>query len=56
MFPECSPQVLFGRPNIKKDGMPGKLTVIPPMEVLQTEEATRAKFISYSCRDAEATW
>ncbi|KAL3138383.1 hypothetical protein ABBQ32_006185 [Trebouxia sp. C0010 RCD-2024] len=47
---------LFGRKNIKKDNTEGKLTVLPPVEELQTDPQTRAKWIDYSAYDAKATW
>ena len=47
---------LFGKPNIKKDGTEGKLVEIPPVDELQRDPETRAKWIKYSALDAEATW
>lgn len=47
---------LFGVPRIRKDGTPGSLVDIPPIEVLQRDPRFRANFIMYSCYDAEGTW
>lgn len=47
---------LFGKQNIKKDGTPGKLTVVPPVDVLQEDPETRSQWIDYSAFDAKATW
>ncbi len=33
-----------------------QLIVLPPVEELQTDESTRAKWIDYSAYDAKATW
>lgn len=33
-----------------------QLTVLPPVEELQTDPQTRAKWIDYSAYDAKATW
>lgn len=33
-----------------------QLTVLPAVEDLQTDEATRARWIDYSAYDAKATW
>ncbi|KAL0038670.1 hypothetical protein WJX79_002562 [Trebouxia sp. C0005] len=49
-------KTLFGKKNIKKDNTEGKLTVLPAVEDLQTDEATRARWIDYSAYDAKATW
>lgn len=42
-------------------GSPGdvcgvQLTILPPVEELQTDPQTRAKWIDYSAFDAKATW
>ena len=47
---------LFGVPRIRKDGTPGSLVDIPPVEVLQRDPRFRAEFIGYSCFDAQGTW
>jgi DNA polymerase-1 len=47
---------LFGMANTKKDGTPGKLTVLPPVEELQRGEATRWRWVNYSAWDARSTW
>ena len=33
-----------------------QLTVLPPVEELQTDPQTRVKWIDYSAYDAKATW
>ena len=47
---------LFGKPYMKKDGTAGKLTVVPPVDVLQEDPETRAQWVEYSAFDAKATW
>jgi DNA polymerase I len=49
-------KMLFGRNKLKKDGTPGKLTVLPPMEELQTDPDTRWRWIKYAGYDAKSTW
>eukprot|EP00873_Tetraselmis_striata_P045984 jgi/Tetstr1/466248/TSEL_010804.t1 len=53
---KTSMKKLFERPVIKKDGTAGKLTVLAPMEVLQLDPDTRARWIHYSALDAKSTW
>jgi hypothetical protein len=47
---------LFGVGKARKDGTESKIKELPPMEVLQTGEGTREKWIEYSAKDALATW
>ena len=47
---------IFGVPRIRKDGTPGSILDIPPIEVLQRDPRFREKFIAYSCYDAVGTW
>lgn len=47
---------IFGVPRIRKDGSPGSLVDVPPIEVLQRDPAFRKNFIIYSCYDAVGTW
>jgi len=47
---------IFGVPRIKKDGTPGSLVDIPPIDVLQRNPKFRTDFIMYSCYDAVGTW
>ncbi|KAG7362751.1 DNA polymerase I [Nitzschia inconspicua] len=47
---------IFGVPRLRKDGTPGSLVDIPPVEVLQRDPRFRRKFIKYSCYDAIGTW
>jgi DNA polymerase I len=46
----------FGRRQLKKDGLPGKILYLPPAEELQRDPETRADFIDYATYDAEVTW
>jgi DNA polymerase I len=47
---------IFGIPRPRKDGTPGSLLDIPPIEVLQRDPRFRQNFIEYACYDAEGTW
>ena len=47
---------IFGVPRPRKDGTPGTLVDIPPVEVLQRDPRFRENFIKYACYDAEGTW
>ena len=47
---------IFGVPRLRKDGTPGSILDIPPIEVLQRDPRFRKKFIDYSCYDAVGTW
>lgn len=47
---------IFGVPRTRKDGTPGSLVDIPPIDVLQRDPRFRKNFIEYSCYDAEGTW
>ncbi|CAN0495692.1 unnamed protein product, partial [Ectocarpus sp. 12 AP-2014] len=47
---------LFGIPKLKKDGTPGNLLVLPPIDEIQTRPEVRPRFIEYSAYDAQATW
>jgi len=47
---------IFGKPKLKKDGTPGKTSELPPMEVIQTTEDSRDRWIEYAALDAMATW
>lgn len=47
---------IFGVPRLKKDGTPGSLIDIPNVEVMQRDPRFRAKWIVYSCYDAEGTY
>ena len=47
---------IFGTPHIKKDGTPGKVIVVPPVERLQREVRWRSDWIQYSVDDARLTW
>lgn len=53
---KVSMKKLFGRRNIKKDGTEGKLTVLPPVHELQSEDDTKWRWINYSAYDAKSTW
>ncbi|KAG0586378.1 hypothetical protein KC19_2G086100 [Ceratodon purpureus] len=47
---------LFGKANLKKDGTPGKIKTIPPVDELQRGEQWRDAWIHYSTFDAVCTW
>jgi len=46
----------FGSMKIKKDGTPGKILVVPPLDDLQRHEEYVTDWIDYSTFDSEATW
>ncbi|KAH7546679.1 hypothetical protein FEM48_Zijuj01G0227200 [Ziziphus jujuba var. spinosa] len=50
---KVSMKTIFGKRKLKKDGKPGKIVTIPPVEVLQKEE--REPWICYSALDAIST-
>ena len=47
---------IFGVPRLRKDGTPGSLVDVPPVEVLQRDPRFRVQWIIYSAYDAEGTW
>lgn len=47
---------LFGKAKLKKDGTPGKIKVVPPVDELQRDEELRDAWIHYSTLDAVCTW
>lgn len=47
---------LFGVAKLKKDGTPGNVFVLPPIDEIQTNPEVRQEFIAYSAYDAQATW
>lgn len=47
---------IFGVPRLRKDGTPGSLVDMPPVEVLQRDPRFRRAWIMYSAYDAEGTW
>ena len=47
---------IFGIQRLRKDGTEGILVDMPPVEVMQRDPKHRAKWIKYSCYDAEGTW
>ena len=53
---KVSMKKLFGKPNLKKDGTEGKLTVLPPVHELQSGEDTYWRWVNYSAYDAKSTW
>jgi DNA polymerase-1 len=53
---KVSMKKLFGKPNLKKDGTEGKLTVLPPVHELQRGEDTYWSWVNYSAYDAKSTW
>eukprot|EP00887_Chlorella_sp_A99_P005000 scaffold4.g5000.t1 len=62
---KVSMKKLFGRPNIKADGTPGKargrrrrgarLMILPAVEELQRDPETKWKWVNYSAYDAKST-
>lgn len=44
---------LFGVAKLKKDGTPGNLFVLPPIDEIQTHDDMREEFIKYSAYDAQ---
>lgn len=44
---------LFGVPKLKKDGTPGSLVELPPIDEIQTRPDMRLDFIKYSAYDAQ---
>jgi len=47
---------IFGVKRLRKDGSEGSLVDMPPVEVMQRHPLFRAKWIEYSCYDAQGTW
>ena len=47
---------IFGRARLKKDGTPGAIIELPPIESLQRTREHRENFIKYAAYDAEGTW
>jgi len=47
---------IFGVPRLRKDGTPGSIVDIPPIEVMQRDHRFRKSWILYSAYDAEGTW
>ena len=47
---------IFGVARLRKDGTPGSLIDLPPVEVLQRDPKFRLQWIVYSAYDAEGTW
>lgn len=44
---------LFGVPKLKKDGTPGNVLNLPPIDEIQTRPDMRENFIKYSAYDAK---
>lgn len=47
---------IFGEARPRKDGSPGALVDLPPVERLQRDPRYRRNFIEYSARDAKSTY
>lgn len=47
---------IFGVPRLRKDGTPGSIVDIPPIQVMQRDHRFRKSWILYSAYDAEGTW
>ena len=59
----CKPTILYlflpllnGKARLRKDGSPGALVDVPPVERLQRDPKFRKKFIVYSAKDAKSTF
>ncbi|CAM9468731.1 unnamed protein product [Chrysoparadoxa australica] len=53
---KTSMKEIFGVPKLKKDGTPGAILMLPPMDELQRDPQFRPDWIKYSAKDAEVTW
>ena len=47
---------IFGEPRLRKDGTPGAIVDLPPIERLQRELKFRENFVRYSAFDAKSTY
>ena len=47
---------IFGVPRLRKDGTPGAIIDLPPIEVMQRDPRFRENFIRYSAFDAKSTY
>jgi len=47
---------IFGEPRLRKDGTPGAIIDLPPMEKLQRHPKYRQNWIKYSAFDAKSTY
>mmetsp|Transcript_27035 Transcript_27035/g.43449 ORF Transcript_27035/g.43449 Transcript_27035/m.43449 type:complete len:744 (+) Transcript_27035:58-2289(+) len=46
----------FSKKQLLKNGLPGKLTYLPPIDEIQRDLTLRDDFIDYATQDAETTW
>jgi len=53
---KISMKKLFGKPKLKKDGTVGKIIELPIIADIQEDPEQRREWVSYSVKDAEATW
>ncbi|GMI21361.1 hypothetical protein TeGR_g673, partial [Tetraparma gracilis] len=47
---------IFGKRKLKKDGTPGAIVELPPVEEMQRRREYRENWIRYAAYDAEGTW
>jgi DNA polymerase I-like protein with 3'-5' exonuclease and polymerase domains len=47
---------IFGEPKLRKDGTPGNMFIVAPVDELQRDLKFRTDWIRYSAYDAQATW
>jgi len=47
---------IFGEPKLRKDGTPGKIIELPPLDSLQASPLTRPDWVQYAVYDAKGTW
>jgi len=55
-YKKVSMKERFSRRQLLKNGLPGKLTYLPPADELQRDISVREEFIDYATKDAESTW
>ncbi len=55
-YEKASMKDLFGISKLRKDGSPGNVLLLPPVDDLQRSSHSREKWIRYSSYDAQSTW
>ncbi len=55
-YEKVSMKDLFGVSKLRKDGTPGNIMTMPPVEELQRSKHSRENWIRYSSYDAQSTW
>jgi len=53
---KVSMKEIFGEPKLRKDGTPGKIIELPPLDSLQASPLTRPDWVQYAVYDAKGTW